>query len=195
MNAMLDTIMAMIIVGLFILASFQVDTTMKMNAIYLRYQLHAQQGATVMSDIVEYDMRKIGHGLRQPLQSIHSADSTQIIFSFSQDVESGYDSIRVNYYTETGISQTNPDLIRLHRISGGDHHTYTMGLTSFKLRYFNQRGTELPRPVPSDSLASIKQIELDMTFSSKEEIDGERSHAQYHSRITPKNLLVQYGRN
>jgi len=196
MNIILDILFAFILVGMLILSAYNVDTNVKRNAIAIRNHLTAQKGASIISLIFEEELRKIGHGLRQPTNAISAADTSRIVFAYDQNWGTTFDSVRIEYKINDNFSPPNPGQIQLVRIKNGvSNQYYSLGLTRFKMAYYNQKGEELVTPVPSDSLGSIKQIEVLMDFEGPVELADELNTARYISRITPKNMLVQYGRD
>jgi hypothetical protein len=195
MSAILDMLLALVIAGLLILLSLQMDTTVKSHTITVREMNEANSNLVVVTDILEFDLRKAGHGLLVPQKAIALADSNRIIFAYDQNPRVTYDSIRIEYSTRANTATVNPrDLIVRRTVNGSQIIDMGVGVTRLAFSYFNQAGTPLARPVPSDSLPKIRVIQIDMTVQNKEPFMEKYQTAVHHSKITPKNMLMRYGR-
>jgi hypothetical protein len=186
MNSILDILFAFIIAGMLILASLQVDTNVKSHAVFMRHDLNAQENLHVFTEMVEYDLRKIGHGLNQPKQGIHLADSSRIIFSYNTNRSGGYDSIRVEYRF---VKQQNDKNEIRRYLNGNRRGGGSLGVSRFFLQYINRSGDVLAVPVVADSIPSIRQVNMLLTVQSQEGYNGERASATYSTKIAPKNLM------
>ena len=194
MNNLLDVIFAFIIVGILILAVLQVDMNVKANAINIQKDLIAQENTGVLSEIIEYDLRKIGHGLRHPFRAIKAADTSRVVFSYDRNPTTVLDSIRVEYRVIPAQSTPNPDDILIQRIVNGNQtNNISLGATRLRFSYYNDKGLQFNTPVVSDSLQRIRTIEMILSVESKESFQGEYSQVDYQTRITPKNLLIRWG--
>lgn len=193
MNALRETLLALFFAGWLILLTLKVGFNTKEHTISTRHSLTNQENLHVLTNIIEYDFRKIGHGLINPFGAISIADSEKVTFSYDQNPTTTYDSIRVEYSLANALSTKNPnDKLLIRKINNQNKGNVAFGITRFKLRYFNYFGTELQTPVISDSLSKITEIEISMTFESTEGIRNNYANAKYHTRIIPKNLLIQF---
>ncbi|OGC05822.1 hypothetical protein A2V82_03345 [candidate division KSB1 bacterium RBG_16_48_16] len=191
---MQDVLIALIIIGMVIVTSLRVDSNAKSNAVIARHDEIAQSSMKIITDYVEEDFRRIGHGLIVPSKAITLADSSRIIFSYDKNPSAVFDSIRIEYKTEPANTTENPyDKILIRRLNYGASLGAALGVTRFKLTYFNQYGNVLPTPVVSDSLSKIREIEMLIIINSTESMENQYARAQYVTRFTPKNLLVRYG--
>ncbi|MBD3386976.1 hypothetical protein GF407_18880 [candidate division KSB1 bacterium] len=195
MNSIMDVVLAMVITGMLILFVMQIEFNTKSHAITLRQNLETQENLHLVSKILEYDLRKIGHNLWTPSRAIHFADSSRIIFSYNKNYHHIYDSIRVDYRIEPSRSSRNPhDYTLLRKENNAMDNRINLGLSRFRLNYFNQYNTQLPTPVISDSLSKIREIEVLLIVENEEGFDNQFARAAYNTRLTPKNLLIEYGR-
>ncbi len=193
MNALRDTLIAMIFAAMVALIALKIDANTKENNILTRQALETQESLHNLTDVLEYDIRKIGHSLINPFGGILLADTSHIILAYDQDPGSQFDSISVEYYTELAENTPNPnDLKLIRKVNGNSAMGVALGLTSFNLKYFNAHGLQLPTPVCSDSLSVIREIELSIGFQSREGFKGDYSGAKYVTRIIPKNLLIRF---
>ena len=194
MNSVMDIMIALIITGILITIVLDVDFNVKVHAINMQRELRTQESVRVLTDIIEYDLRKIGHGLITPFRAVHYADTSRIIFSYDRDRSSAYDSVRIEYTVVPALQTPNPNDFRFKRIvNGNEHDGISFGVIRFRLRYFNQYGTELPTPVSSDSLSKIRSIQYLFILQNKERFRNKYAYSSYSSRVTPKNLLIKYG--
>ncbi len=196
MNSMLDVIISFIIAGMIILIVVQVDTSVKASSIFIQQDLHTEENLKLTSDILNWEMRKIGHCLVRPEQSITLADTSQIRFSYNKNPRAvlGFfqsDSTHIEYiFTTPDTATENPrDKKFVRKVNGHNHSGYSLGLTRFRMQYYNQQGYELSTPVVSDSLRKIRMIRVTLQIESKEPFKGEYSKFMYIMRVTPKNLL------
>jgi hypothetical protein len=195
MNSLLYITIGLIIIGMLTLLLVQMDSTVKVHSIFMVQTIANNGNLNVISRILEFDLRKIGHGLRAPLRAIHLADSSRILFSYDQQPFSLFDSIRVDYQLSDNTVTPNPrDKLLTRTVNGNRQTRISMGVTRLRFRYYNQAGTELAVPVVSDSLSKIKSIRLLLTMQNTESVQGRYVTAFYSSQISPKNLLARYGR-
>jgi hypothetical protein len=194
MDAIQDVLIALIIIGMVVVTSLRVDSNARSNAVIARHDQIAQSSMKIITDYVEEDFRKIGHGLIVPSRAITLADSSRIIFSYDKNPSAVYDSIRIEYKTEAANTTENPyDKILIRRVNSGASLGASLGVTRFKLTYFNQSRNVLPTPVVADSLSKIREIELLIVINSTESVENQYAGAQYLTLFAPKNLLVKYG--
>lgn len=196
MNSFLDLTIAFVILGSLLTLTMSVDSNVHEHVIKTTQDLNVQESAHTMTDIIEYDFRKIGHGLINPFAAITVADSSHIIFSYDRNPSSVYDSARVEYLMTTARSTTNPnDKILVRRVNSSDNSGAALGVTRFRLRYYNQYGALLPTPVVSDSLSKIREIALLLVTRRTSGFKGKFGGLKYATRFTCKNLLAKYGNN
>ncbi|NOY58258.1 MAG: hypothetical protein GXO75_04890 [Calditrichaeota bacterium] len=194
MNSFLDLTIAFVILGSLLAISMNVDSNVREHVITTTQDLNVQENAHVMTNIIEYDFRKIGHGLINPFAAITVADSSHIIFSYDRNPSSVYDSTRVEYLLTAATRTPNPnDKILIRRVNGAENGGGALGVSRFRLRYYNQYGALLPTPVVSDSLSKIREIALLLVTSRTSGFRGKFGGLRYSTRFTCKNLLVRYG--
>ncbi|MBN2412893.1 hypothetical protein JXQ31_14490 [candidate division KSB1 bacterium] len=196
MNSMLDVIISFIIAGMIILIVVQVDTSVKASSIFIQQDLHTEENLKLAADIMNWEMRKIGHCLTRPERAITLADTSQIRFSYNKNPKAVLgvhisDSTHIEYIFVTPDTSTeNPrDKKFVRKVNGENHSGYSLGLTRLRMQYYNQQGFEFSTPVVSDSLRKIRMIRVSLQIESKEPFKGEYSRFMYIMRITPKNLL------
>ena len=207
MNSMMDIITSFIIAGMLGLIVIQTDANVKSSSIALQRDIRTQDQMKMVSDMISWEFRKIGHCLQDKymnpkdptnFKAITLADSSHIKFSYFDNPRavpgvSAFvsDSIAVEYLLSSDDTDTpNPyDKKLVRRVNGQYHAGYSLGLTRFRLQYYNKQGTELTTPVVSDSLPRIRSIRITYQIESREPFKNEYSKFMYVTRITPKNLL------
>ncbi len=191
MNEIRETILALFFAGWIIMIALRVNTNTTLHLYYTQQNVTNQENLTVMTDILEYDFRKIGHGLSNPLKAIVVADSDRIVFSYDKNPYNRYDSIRVEYRLLPAIKQRDNN--RLVRIENSRRRTFfPFKIERFNLKYYNKFGKKFPTPVVADSLASIREIEVTISLGSRGENTAQYGSAKYVTRFVPKNLLSHY---
>ncbi|NOZ61472.1 MAG: hypothetical protein GXO74_07300 [Calditrichaeota bacterium] len=193
MNAIRETLLALFFAGWIIMIGLRVNTNSTLHLYNTQRSAINQENLHVVTDILEYDFRKIGHGLLNPLGAIQVADSNRIVFSYDKDPSLVYDSIRV-VYKMVPVKHKNHKFnkILIRKENSNKITRFPFGISRFNLKYFNKFGKNLPTPVVSDSLASIREIEISLTLASSDLEKDEYGEAKYVTRIVPKNLLSHY---
>jgi len=196
MNSMMDVIISFVIAGMIILIVVQVDSNVKSSSIFIEQDLHAQEYLKLTADVMNWELRKIGHCLAYPERAIRVADTSRIVFDYNKNPRAvlGFnngDSTRIEYlFTTLDDKSPNPrDKLFIRKVDGASHSGYSLGLTRVFLQYYNKQGTLLATPVSADSLKKIKTIRVNLEIESKESFKDEYSRFIYSMRVTPKNLL------
>ena len=193
MNAIRESLLALFFAGWIIMIALRVNTNTTLHLYNTQRSVINQEDLHVVTDILEYDFRKIGHGLQNPPGAIIVADSDRIVFSYDKDPSLAYDSIRVEYKMIPVVHKNHKSNRLLRRKENSNKITrFPCGISRFNLKYFNRFGKNLPTPVISDSLASIREIEISLTLASSDLEKDEYGEAKYVTRIVPKNLLSHY---
>ena len=197
MNAMMDILLAFIIGGMLILSAMRMDINVKSHAIRRRHDLSAQENIHVMADMLEYDIRKIGHALPISQLPIIAADSNSITFQYYMVSKSNINDTtkyQIQYKTLPAQETENPNDLALQRIVNGNQDGGgSLGLIRLNFEYRNHHYQLLPTPVCADSLRSIRQILITMQAQSRYSYNNEYANASFVTRILPKNLLDHRG--
>jgi len=192
MNSHLDVLIAFFFLGVLLLIGLTVDSNMRAHTIVANQDYSIQTSTRVLTDIIENDFRKIGHGLLDPFGSVTLADTSHIIFSYDQHPFSTFDSVRIEYSLLPANSTPNPyDKILRRRVNGANSTSPALGVTRFFLQYYNQQGTQLATPVTADSLRRIRLIEMTLVLKGTEGFNSRYSTSKFVTSFTPKNLLVK----
>lgn len=145
----------------------------------------AQISALTVAQIVEEEVGKAGFGVTGP--AIVLADSTRLKFRGDLDGDSDVDTLYYYLSSLAAASSTkNPkDRILYRALNGGAPQSLNLGITRFKLSYFDADGDSLALPV---TVGDIRQIRVDLVVESAEPYDTVYAQASLPLRIRPKNL-------
>ena len=191
MNAVRETILALFLAGWIMLIALRVNTNTSIHLYNTQKNVANQENLNLLSRVIEYDFRKIGHGLINPYGAIQLADSNRIIFSYDKNPLKVYDSIKVEYRLINVKQRKNEQ--RLLRIENRRKRTlFPFKIARFSLKYYNKFGKRFPTPVVRDSLKSIREIEILIGLEVKDASAKKYGKAFYKTRIVPKNLLSHY---
>lgn len=139
-------------------------------------ELLCQQNVVELTKLLEYDFRKIGYckepdRLPNPTLAILLADSTRIKFLTDLDLDgSGPDGIpdSLYYYLgTTGGMMNNANTRILYRVvnnlpAAGSN----LGVTSFKLTYYDQANNIIATPVAQAKLQTIFSIQISLSVQN-----------------------------
>jgi hypothetical protein len=163
-------------------------------------ELIAQENIATIVSIIEYDFRKIGYSkdldelsaILQISDVIPLADSTHIRFRADVDDVEGFETI--DYYTGPTselLSTPNPRDRYLYRVINGETPVrVNLGVTHFRLRYFDGLGEELT----DYPVAGAQRIQIDVAVENiyaydQEHYDSTKSQVFWRQiRLSAQNL-------
>ena len=184
MAYLLEIIGTTIIGGFIILIIFNLNSTILESSSNQKFDKIAQENLTSLVEEIEYDLRKIGY--RAPDPVILSADSNSI--SFRYDVDNNGTPDVINYFTSdtTALSSTpNPRDVYLYRTvngGGGQLITSNLGVTNFRLWYFDSNGNL------TTTASDVRTIKYALNVESVFPYDGEYESAYILRLVQPNNL-------
>ncbi len=197
MSSILDTVGSAILAGAILLIVMRINSSM-MEANYqnnlraiIAEQISGVDTLGGAAAILEKDFSKIGSNA-SPAFVI--ADSNKITFKGDLDNNGVVDSVKYSLVALSIPAGGNPNLkYRLIRrqntqsgIAGG------IGVSQFKLTYYDSLGRALTTPVGSGSLSKIRSVRVQMQTQSsirvKNDIDTTFASAYWEKVISPKNL-------
>lgn len=189
-------IISYIIGGILLLAILFINLNVGQSSTELTLRQMTQKNISTASEIFSHDMQKVGFDkFRKINDPILVADSNRIQFQSNID-NSGSTEIIEWYFdpNATITSSTHPDARSLKRIIGTNNIDINMGITTFKLAYYDSTLSEIPTPVTSQSARNdIRHIKVEMAISSKEKMGTTNGKTQYIQSpfkkiFTPKNI-------
>lgn len=193
-TTILDIIGSIIIGGVLLIILWRLDDSATQSVINNGQEVVLQQNLTTVTTIIEHDFRKIGYcanwnKIPDPSKSIIQADSTIIVFQTDDDDDGNLDTLE--YYlgpTSELTSTPNPNDRFLYRILNGKKpREANMGVTQFKLLYYDSGGNRLSAPVSNPG--SIATIEIDVTVEDSYAYNNDYSQAFWKQiKLAAKNL-------
>lgn len=193
-STIIDILGSTIVGGMLFLILLQINDSSVKNTYNYGGELIVQQSLVEVVQLLEHDFRKIGfcknwENIPDPSKAIIAADSTSITFLTDVDSDEIVDTL--SYYLGSADSLTatpNPNDRLLYRvvnsqIPGGAN----LGVTRFRLKYFNTLGEELAFPVSVPG--AIYTMQIDIKVESTVAYDNEYSTVFWRQiRLAARNL-------
>ena len=193
-TTILDIIGSVIIGGLIMLILFRMSDAASQNTYNNSQELVVQTNLTTIVGILENDFRRIGYCKlynKIPISNtaIISADSTSI--SFLTDTKNNGDVDTSSYYVgpTSELSATpNPNDRLLYRVVNNETpKSINVGLTEFKLLYFDTWGDTLSFPITTTK--AITSIQISIQIEDAEAYGNEYVSAFWRQiRLAARNL-------
>jgi hypothetical protein len=188
MSSYLALLVSAVIGGLFLMNMQRFQSDLQVHSYRHTNDLIVQQNAMEVIDLLEWDLRRIGLGADTALAL---CDSNRITFFADLDSDGIVDQIRYTLSDPSAASGTpNPNDRLLYRsVNGEPDIDAALGVTGFRLRYFDANGNSLVYPIASTNFANIQTIEVTLQLDSTlPDQDEQYSHFIWQERITPNNL-------
>jgi hypothetical protein len=192
-SSILDIVGSVIIGGFLLLMLWRLDDAAVKNVFNNSQELVLQQNLATTAMILENDFRRIGYcenySLVPKTDVIISASDSSI--SFLTDVENEGAVNTLSYYigpTSELASTPNPRDRYLYRVVDDEEpKSVNLGITQFRLVYFDQLGDTIPTPINDPSL--IASMEINIAVENVAGYDEEYSSAFWRQiRLAAKNL-------
>jgi hypothetical protein len=182
MDSHLSLIGSVIIGGLFLLNLLGFQSDLRDHSFANTNDLMVQQNAMDMIELLEWDFQKIGFGVDSTVFAL--SDSIAIVYHTDLGADGVIDTVRYFISDTTAASSTpNPrDRILYKYINGKPQVGAALGVTSFKLKYFDINGFE------ANELKKITTIEVTLEVESTIPYNGEYSRFLWRKKITPPNV-------
>jgi len=173
-QAILDVIGSFVLFGWLLLSTIRVGTANSENMQSYGGELLVQENLVEITKLLEYDFRKIGYckepnNIPDPTRAILLADTSRLKFLTDVDLTgTGPDGVvdSIYYYlgpTSELASTTNPRDRMLYRVvNAATPKGANLGVTSFKLRYFDGQGVAIGTPVTGANLQKIQTIQISL---------------------------------
>jgi hypothetical protein len=193
-STLIDIVGSTLIGGVLMVILWRVNDATTQNTYNYSGELALQQNLATTAEVIEYDFRKIGYcadwnKIPDPSKSIILADSNKI--KFLTDIQSDGIVDTMYYYLgpTSELSQTeNPRDRILYRVIDSETPTgANMGITQFKMVYFNALGDTISFPITKPSL--IASMEINITVENTAAYDQQYSSAFWRQiRLVARNL-------
>lgn len=150
-----------------------------------------------IKEMITHDIPKIGYEKKTVLATkFATADSNEISFYSNIDDSGAVEQVTWKYTDTPAPDSKNPNDNILKRIVDGDETAIGIGVTRFKVNYYNIYGSATPMatPVSSSDFDDIVQIEIEMELQSNYELNYRTSDSgnyittRWKKRFSPVNL-------
>ena len=193
-STLIDIVGSILIGGTLMLILWRLNDATTENTYNYSGELSLQQNLATVAMVIEYDFRKIGYcadwnKIPDPTKAIVLADSNKI--KFLTDVQSDGVVDTMYYYlgTASELSQTeNPrDKILYRLVNSETPKGANMGVTQFKMVYFNALGDTIAFPITEPG--EITSMEINVTVENTAGYDQKYSSAFWRQiRLVARNL-------
>ncbi len=150
-----------------------------------------------IEDMIIHDIPKIGYQEKGILSNIFvKADSTEISFYSNLDDAGNVELVTWKYTDAPVTNSKNPNDEILVRTVDGDKTEITVGVTKFRINYYDSYGSDIPMttPVSSSDFSKIVQVEIELelqsnyTLSQRNTDSGRYTKTYWKKRFSPVNL-------
>jgi hypothetical protein len=172
MSIMLDLIGSVVIAGYVILMGLRLNAAIIGSATASVTTLNVQESMSELVHNLEYDFRKIGFHVADPKMCIAIADTSHLKFYADMNRDGAVDSVEW-FAGEILTGLPNPSVRVLYRKyneepAGG---AGGLGVTQFRLKYYNQSGQEIP-PLTPFLYSQIWIIEISLRVESPYQVQA-----------------------
>lgn len=207
-STLIDIIGSFILGGLLLLILLRMNSSSVQNNYELSGETTVQTNITSIVSILEYDLRKIGYcndykKIPDPALSIIKADSTKIWFLSDIVLLPAYpygdgvvDTIKYYLGPVSELSATpNPNDRYLYRvINGNTARSSNLGITLFKLTYFDALGDKID-VMPVSPPLGIAAIQIDVGVENPaaygQNYSWERRALWRQVRMASRNFILR----
>jgi len=194
-NVILDIIGSIIIGGILMLSIFRVNNASTEDLYRGTGNLTAQTNLATVVQILETDFRRIGYcadwkQIPVPTDAILYADSVSIRYLTDVDKNSIVDTMFYYFDPSTDIPGTpNPRDRFLYRVVNNETPVgVNLGVTQFKMEFFNSLGTKLNFPIADPR--EIYTMQIDITVEDVAAYDEKYQTIFWRQiRMAARNLL------
>ncbi len=199
-TTILDILGSIIIGGMLMLILFRLTDGASQNSYNYSQDLIVQENLTSVVEVLENDLRSIGYcrdwtKTQAPVQTILIADTSRI--EFLTDINNDGVTHTIDYYigpTSELASTTNPNDRLLYRVVDNQTpRSANMGITEFKLQYFDTFGHQLTCPVAQTR--QIQSIQVSIAVQDPDPRLNQYGQLEYvdafwrQFRLEAKNLI------
>ncbi len=172
-STIIDIITSAVIAGLLLLISLRLNAQANESTAVYNGSVILQQNVVTLVGWIEHDFRQIGYcrnwtKISKTSDAFRKADSSDITFWTDVNNTGNKDSIRwyIGPTTDPIVNETsNPrDRLIYRVVNNGTPKGWNLGVTQFRLRYFDYTRTVLPTPVTNPDL--IYEIEISIACES-----------------------------
>jgi hypothetical protein len=189
MSAWLDIVGSFVIGAIVILILANLNFSINTAASENLYSGTVQRGLTSATDLIEYDLYKIGY--RSSGNKIEIADSNEI--KFHSDIDNDGVSDELHYFVGDAKSFTgtsNPNDFLLTRQKNKEKPVASIPVVDFKLIYYDSLGQKIDYTLLSNQSDrdKIKTLRVRMECESADVIEDHYEAVEWEKTIKPKNI-------
>lgn len=197
----INILTSFIIAGILLLMLAYMNLGVSNNSNELIVSQAKQSQKIDIQKVITNDFPKIGFDLNDAIDSlVVEADVDKIVFKSNLDNSADGSIERVTWEltTDDVTSTSNPNDKILRRTVDGDVTEIVLGVTSFRIDYYDSYGstTPLSTPLSSANIDNIRQIEVTLEIQSAELVSatygGDSNYITtiWSKRFTPRNLRL-----
>lgn len=192
-SVLIDILGSMIVGGLFLLTLLRFNENTTQNTYAFNGEVIVQENLTATVESLEYDLRKIGYcedasKIPQPFKAILYADSAEIKYLSDTQLSGNLDEVRYYLGPASELSETtNPNDKLLYRSVNGEASSVNLGVTMFKIKYYDSMGHVLTPPLSFPT--GIAFMQIDIKVENSEAYDNDYRNAFYRQiKVVSRNL-------
>jgi len=194
-NVILDIVGSILIAGILLLSIFRLQNSSTESVYRGTGNLVAQTNLAQVVQLLETDFKRIGYcadwmEIPVPTEAILYADSLSIKYLTDMDQNGVLDTMHYYYDPTTDIPETpNPRDRFLYRVEQGETPVkVNMGVTQFKMEFFNALGNKLSFPITDPR--EIFSMQIDITVEDVSAYDEKYQTIFWRQiRMAARNLF------
>jgi hypothetical protein len=184
LNSHLNLIGSIIIGGLMFLAINRFNASVMQNSHEVTMDTNAGKNLTAISKLIQFDFNRIGLGVPVDITPILTADTSRTVFLTDIDRNGVVDTLS---YILSDPSQAygteNPrDRILYRRINSETLTDAALGVTRFRMRYYDSMGNE------TYDTSIMRRLDISLTVESTMNYDLKYSKFFWQASFSPPNL-------
>ncbi|MGE5679670.1 MAG: hypothetical protein ACM34K_02205 [Bacillota bacterium] len=189
----IDLLGSIIIGGMLMVTLMNLNGNATENTYAYTGELVVQEYMVGTIEALEYDLKKIGYcedpsKLPNPAKTILFADTSEIKFLTDTEFDGDVDTVRVYLGSTSELNMTpNPNDRMLYRSVNSVSKSVNLGVTQFKIKYFDAIGYELTTPlyVPT----GIASMQIDIRVENTAAYNEDYKNAYWRQiRLASRNL-------
>ena len=184
-SMMIDIAGSIIIGSLLLLILFRMNDNASRNTYRFSGELVMQENLVTTVEVLEYDFRKIGYcedpiHIPNPARAILKADSTSITYLTDINFDGTVDTVEYQLGPTSELTVTpNPNDRMLYRIVNGRKTGINLGITYFKIKYFDILSNELMPPLSVPTGIASMEIDIEVQNTSSYGSEYNQTNKKY----------------
>ena len=184
MGSYLNLIGSIIIGGMMLLIINNYNSSLSQTSHERTLDAITTYSASGIAKLIEYDFNRMGLRVPQTDTIISRADSSRIIFLSDIDNNGNIDIVEyvLSIPDEASGTENPRDRILYRRVNNEPLRDAALGVTRFRIRYFNKLGNI------TTNVTQIKSFEIILWVESTFPYDDRYSVFHWQTKISPPNL-------